>query len=250
MADATDNIAKALGYKEEGNTHFKAGEYKKAMVAYHNIFMYVHGFSEKRDAGSSSAGLMPGSTTQAISPEQWKQVSELKVASASNLAMCHLKLGNTEKARDNCTKALAIEPANVKALFRRGKCHAALNAIDEAKDDFEAVLAADPANREAPRELQALKSKFAARHKKEQKKFAGFFDKLHADDPPAAAPAAVDPQSVPPQPAAETGGSLQARLDAAAADGMPPLEADDDDDDIGEPLGAPQAFEPSSAGVK
>ena len=38
----------------------------------------------------------------------------------------HLKLGNTEKARDNCTKALAIEPANVKALFRRGKCHAAL----------------------------------------------------------------------------------------------------------------------------
>ena len=42
--------------------------------------MYVHGFSEKRDAGSSSAGLMPGSTTQAISPEQWKQVSELKVA--------------------------------------------------------------------------------------------------------------------------------------------------------------------------
>ena len=50
--------------------------------------------------------------------------------------------------------------------------------------------------------------------------------------------------------AAETGGSLQARLDAAAADGMPPLEADDDDDDIGEPLGAPQAFEPSSAGVK
>ena len=181
MADATDNIAKALGYKEEGNTHFKAGEYKKAMVAYHNIFMYVHGFSEKRDAGSSSAGLMPGSTTQAISPEQWKQVSELKVASASNLAMCHLKLGNTEKARDNCTKALAIEPANVKALFRRGKCHAALNAIDEAKDDFEAVLAADPSNREAPRELQALKSKFAARHKKEQKKFAGFFDKLQAN---------------------------------------------------------------------
>ena len=195
MADATDNIAKALGYKEEGNAHFKAGEYKKAMVAYHNIFMYVHGFSEKRDAGSSSAGLMPGSTTQAISPEQWKQVSELKVASASNLAMCHLKLGNTEKARDNCTKALAIEPANVKALFRRGKCHAALNAIDEAKDDFEAVLAADPSNREAPRELQALKSKFAARHKKEQKKFAGFFDKLHADDPPAAAPAAAPSRS-------------------------------------------------------
>ena len=84
MADATDNIAKALGYKEEGNTHFKAGEYKKAMVAYHNIFMYVHGFSEKRDAGSSSAGLMPGSTTQAVghSPDRnvWYAISRHRLA--------------------------------------------------------------------------------------------------------------------------------------------------------------------------
>ena len=34
MADATDNIAKALGYKEEGNTHFKAGEYREALACY------------------------------------------------------------------------------------------------------------------------------------------------------------------------------------------------------------------------
>ena len=109
------------------------------------------------------------------------------------------------------------------------------------------MLAADPSNREAPRELQALKSKFAARHKKEQKKFAGFFDKLHADDP---APAGRRQRRRQLPAAAETGGSLQAAWTPHAADGMPPLEADDDDDDIGEPLGAPQAFEPSSAGVK
>lgn len=32
---AADNIAKALDLKEEGNTHFKAGDYKKAIAAYH-----------------------------------------------------------------------------------------------------------------------------------------------------------------------------------------------------------------------
>ena len=42
---AADNIAKALSLKEEGNTCFKAGDYKGAMAAYHQIFMYVHGFS-------------------------------------------------------------------------------------------------------------------------------------------------------------------------------------------------------------
>jgi len=63
----------------------------------------------------------------------------LKMASFSNLAMCHLRLGNTERARDCCTKALNIDPTNVKALFRRGKCHSQLGGLDEAKADLERV---------------------------------------------------------------------------------------------------------------
>jgi hypothetical protein len=30
--------------------------------------------------------------------------------------MCHLRLGNTEKARDCCTKAIAVDPDNVKVI--------------------------------------------------------------------------------------------------------------------------------------
>jgi Tfp pilus assembly protein PilF len=55
-----------------------------------------------------------------VAPVQ-AQISSLKAAHFSNLAMCHLRLGNTEKARDCCTKAIGIDPDNVKVpLLRAG----------------------------------------------------------------------------------------------------------------------------------
>jgi len=149
---AQTNIDKAIELKQQGNEFFKAGNFKKAMVSYHEIFMYVHGFSE-----GSTKSMMPGQTTTPVTPEQMAAIRELKVAHFSNLSMCHLKLGNVERARDNCTKALAIDPTNEKALFRRGKCYSQLGALDEAKADLEQVLARSPDNRDALREMQTLK---------------------------------------------------------------------------------------------
>lgn len=40
---ASENIAKAKALKEEGNEAFKAGEYKKAMVAYHQVRNHTGG---------------------------------------------------------------------------------------------------------------------------------------------------------------------------------------------------------------
>ena len=224
----SENIAKALELKESGNQHFKAGEYKKAMTAYHEIFMYVHGFSE----GSSNK--IPGQTTQPVTSEEMRQIRELKLAHHSNLAMCHMKLGNVQKAQINCSKALAIDPKNVKALFRRGKCYAQLNALDEAKADLDAVLSLEPGNNDAKRELQALKSRFASHRKKEQKKFAGMFDKLSAEqeaeapaqaspvEPPksiSVAPVAVDPTDASSDPAAYGFPSSPAGESSTAAPG-------------------------------
>lgn len=103
---AAENIAKALDLKEQGNAAFKAGDYKQAMTAYHQvrarhprqqsrpatpcpspglqIFMYVHGFSE----GSGGMGsVMPGQTTRPITPEEMAQIHELKLVHFSNLSM-------------------------------------------------------------------------------------------------------------------------------------------------------------------
>ena len=38
-----------------------------------------------------------------------------------NTALCNIKLCQSPRALSNCTKALEIDPQNVKAIFRRGQ---------------------------------------------------------------------------------------------------------------------------------
>ena len=52
------------------------------------------------------------------------QIRELKIAHHCNLAVCHMKHGpNYSKAKENCTKALAIDGSNVKGA-RTSLAHA------------------------------------------------------------------------------------------------------------------------------
>lgn len=180
-SEVAANISKAQALKEEGNLAFKNGDYQQAMTAYHQIFMYVHGYS--LSSGGAVMG-MPGQTTTPVTAEEMTTIKELKLVHFNNLAMCHLKQTppNLEKARDRCTKALELDQDNVKALFRRGKCYAQLNALDEAKEDLERVIELQPDNKDAARELRNLKGAFVAQRKKEQRKFAGLFDRMQADE--------------------------------------------------------------------
>eukprot|EP00966_Prymnesium_polylepis_P133240 3079261-Prymnesium_polylepis.1 len=83
--------------------------------------------------------LMTRLMTKPASHDELIQIDELKLAHHSNLAMCHLRLGALRKARDCCSRALAIDPTSVKSLFRRGRCHALMGELDEAKADLTEV---------------------------------------------------------------------------------------------------------------
>lgn len=248
-SDAAKNIATAVALKAAGNAAFKEGRYQDAITAYHQIFMYVNGYSASSGLGT---GGMPGQTTTPATPEEMAQIRELKLAHHCNLAMCHMKHGpKLQKARDNCTKALAIDPDNVKALFRRGKCYAQLNALDEAKMDLDRVLQLQPDNLDAKRELRALKSAFDRVRKREQKKFAGMFDRINDED------AKADVQTTHTEATADGAPpDLLAVSDAVSVGGadVQPIASDADIvcetagsslDDVGKPLEEPREFQPS-----
>eukprot|EP00325_Prymnesiales_sp_UTEX-LB-985_P005138 CAMPEP_0174697336 /NCGR_PEP_ID=MMETSP1094-20130205/3229_1 /TAXON_ID=156173 /ORGANISM="Chrysochromulina brevifilum, Strain UTEX LB 985" /LENGTH=264 /DNA_ID=CAMNT_0015894289 /DNA_START=44 /DNA_END=838 /DNA_ORIENTATION=- len=256
--EVVQNIEKARALKEEGNQRFKEGNYPAAMAAYHQIYMYVHGYS----SSGSSAG-MPGKTTTPVTSEEMAQIRELKVAHHCNLAMCHMKHGpKLQKAKDNCTKALAIDAKNVKALFRRGKCYTQLGELDEAKADLDRVLELEPENKEAVRELRLLRTAFDKQRKKEQKKFAGMFDKMHQDEEMAEAdalPAAADATGAPAASSSATGedddasaGRLHAHANISKSDGggyKVNISCGNSANtasgvDVGERVGDVQSFEP------
>lgn len=210
------------------------------LVGLAQIFLHVHGYA----VGSAGKVDLPGQTTIPVTADEMAQIKDLKLAHFCNLAMCHLKQGpNWQKAHLNCSKALDLDPKNVKALFRRGKCNAHLGRLDEAKEDLERALVLQPDNKDAIKELRSLRVQFATQRRKEQRKFAGMFDRLQAgyDEETAANNAAamestaasVDAPSV----HSAYGAGMRRRREVVPW-------ASVEFDGIGEPLGSPQHFEP------
>ena len=103
-------------------------------------------------------------------------------------------------------------------------------------------------NKDAVRELRLLRGQFATQRKKEQKKFAGMFDRMQAEaEAEAEAGQCSEAASAGTAPAAPTS-NVVSSLSACSA--MPPegeaggTGGGGGDDDIGEPLGEPITFEP------
>ena len=46
---------------------------------------------------------------------------EVRLSLAANAAAAQLKTGDNAKALENCEKVLQLDPANVKAMFRKGQ---------------------------------------------------------------------------------------------------------------------------------
>ncbi|KAJ1618745.1 hypothetical protein T492DRAFT_1090557 [Pavlovales sp. CCMP2436] len=213
-------ISKAETFQEAGRAHYQAGDYKAALAEYHAIFMYVHGHTGQQDA---FAGLGGGSRPR-VSENEMRRLAELKLVHFSNVGLCHLKLGSATKCITYCTKALALDPDNVKCLFRRGKCRLDEGELEGAREDLLRAQGLDGTNREVALELRRLRALSTADDKKLARKFAKVFAAMSAED--------------------DDGGGVNAPpIDTAAEPAGSKIVAGDDDD-IGEPLGPPQDFMP------
>ncbi|KAJ6653456.1 hypothetical protein lerEdw1_009210 [Lerista edwardsae] len=91
---------------------------------------------------------------------------QIKAELHANLAACQLRLRQPANAARNCTKTLALQPANTKALFRRGLAYDAMNDLEGAAQDLRGVLQVEAGNRAARRELERVTERIRARDAK------------------------------------------------------------------------------------
>jgi tetratricopeptide (TPR) repeat protein len=129
-ASMPKDLAAALRERASGNELFATGDYTAASARY----------------------------TAALASCPLDERASL-VVFASNRAACHLQLRAFEACLADCNAVLAVEPAHVKALLRRGAAQEALEHPSEALEDFRAVLAVEPGNstaREAVTRLPAV----------------------------------------------------------------------------------------------
>ena len=129
-------LEEARAVKALGNDHFQRGEYAEAAQRYTEALASC-------PKGHSEAAVF-----------------------LKNRSACWLKLGSYEKALSDSTAALEINPADVKALYRRAQALEAIGELAGAFRETQKLLSIEPRNKEAMdvacRLTVALKKKASA----------------------------------------------------------------------------------------
>lgn len=144
----------AYNFKELGNEHFRMGRSK-----YQHALKYY---------------------TQAL--DQNCDDVALNVVCLINRAAVNLALGNNGKVLSDCSKALKLDPHNIKAFYRSTKALMALERGDEAVDCCECGLKQHPKDQsllELLSEARKLKEKLAAIEKKKQDRINAETERLN-----------------------------------------------------------------------
>jgi tetratricopeptide (TPR) repeat protein len=122
--EARQRIEMAKAKRAEGNAAFKAGDYAQALQMY---------------------SIIPELTcfhcpSPALAPEHREAV----VLGRLNMIACYIHLRDFESALAKCSEVLAIDPANVKALYRRAQAHLELSSFSRALNSVDTALQHSP----------------------------------------------------------------------------------------------------------
>ncbi|XP_047413075.1 peptidyl-prolyl cis-trans isomerase FKBP5 isoform X3 [Sciurus carolinensis] len=141
----------------------KGGKYMQAVIQYGKIVSWLdmeYGLSEKESKASES----------------------FLLAAFLNLAMCYLKLREYAKAVECCDKALGLDSANEKGLYRRGEAQLLMNEFESAKGDFEKVLEVNPQNKAARLQISMCQKKAKEHNERDRRIYANMFKKFAEQD--------------------------------------------------------------------
>jgi len=127
----------ALDFKKIGNDLYLAGENVEAVKNYDQALT--------------------------ICPLCYKEDRAILLA---NKAAASLKMGLHEKAIEDCSEAIELNPNYVKALLRRAQTYEDTDKPHEAMKDFEKVIQLDPGNKDARMAVMRLPEKIAEKDEK------------------------------------------------------------------------------------
>ena len=136
----------AKSLKERGAQLFKDG----------NVYA---AFAQFRSATRLLLSVLPFSFADSDSSE--KAHKQLLCQCYLNLAACQMKSGHHQHVITNCTKALGIDPHNVKALYRRASANVTLGNHLLAQEDLEKGVRQEPNNRVLAELLQTVSAHLA-----------------------------------------------------------------------------------------
>ncbi|XP_064538072.1 FK506-binding protein 59 [Drosophila montana] len=166
----SERVAEAKVYKEKGTNYFKKDNFELAIKMYNKC-----------------KNLLPS-----IKDNTSDEVKALKVATHSNIALCHQKSNDHFEAKQECNAVLELDANNVKALYRRGQCNLIINELEDALEDFLKVIELEPGNKAAANHVVICKQKLKQNKDKEKKLYANMFTKLAAGDKETEPPRETD----------------------------------------------------------
>lgn len=131
-----------------------------------------------------------------LSEKESKASESFLLAAFLNLAMCYLKLREYTKAVECCDKALGLDSANEKGLYRRGEAQLLMNEFESAKGDFEKVLEVNPQNKAARLQISVCQRKAKEHNERDRRVYANMFKKFAEQDAKEEASKALSKKAV------------------------------------------------------
>lgn len=155
-----EKIEEMKARKKRGNELFKDARYETARKSYDRAVNFFE------------------SPTSELQPDLKTQVNELLVQCHLNLAMCHDRMGDSQKVLTHCKKVLDIQPSNVKALYRQGCAFLAQDDYYNAQSSLKYARQLNPGNADVVRKLKELKDKRLRQDAEDKKLFSNMFGRM------------------------------------------------------------------------
>eukprot|EP00929_Paragymnodinium_shiwhaense_P075307 TRINITY_DN38492_c0_g1_i2.p1 TRINITY_DN38492_c0_g1~~TRINITY_DN38492_c0_g1_i2.p1 ORF type:complete len:288 (-),score=80.68 TRINITY_DN38492_c0_g1_i2:548-1411(-) len=182
-----ETLALAARKRQLGNKHFQTGGLEKAVLRYSDALALVEfddNFeldSDEEEDDSHGCSRVHGERVEL------KDVHAERERCLSNLAAVALNKGQTAKAVKYCERALALNEANAKVWFRKGRAELAEGRMDAACESLREAVGLAPKDAEAQQLLRdCLQQSKQARQEQRsrEKEFARAGVGTNADDEP------------------------------------------------------------------